>query len=204
MNDFDKVATYYDKLARLVFGKSIKNSQSAFFNTIMPNNRILICGGGTGWILDELDGLGLELHIEYVEYSKKMIELSKQRGPFENIIVDFFHASIIEHQIESYDVIITNFFLDVFNIENLKAVIQRLKFSLNDSGSWIVTDFRNTSNLWHKFLNGLMHLYFRIFCSLESYRLQDFEKLLLNEHLRLVDRRLFYNGFIGSYHFKLG
>lgn len=199
MSYFDRVAPFYDILARVVFGKSIKDSQIAFLKTLKPDDRVLICGGGTGWILSELDKLNIPLQIEYVENSERMIYLTQRRLPFKNIKVKIFHEDIFNHELKSYNVIITNFFLDVFKPAQLKSLIKKLKASLNASGSWLVTDFRNTNNYWHKFLNSAMHVFFKLFSSLESGELQNFELLLKSEGLKLKEQKLFYGGFIGTY-----
>lgn len=203
MNNFNSIAPVYDTLAMLIFGKSIRESQTTFFNVLKPNQHILICGGGTGWILRELDKLRIPLNIVYVEYSVKMLKRAQNREPFNHLSIKFINDDVFEFNLMSYDVVITNFFLDVFKPSRLDELIFKLKESIEDSGSWFVADFRNTGKWNHKALNYLMHKFFRVISSLESHKLQDFEQILIKNGLFLKDERFFFNGFIGSYHFKL-
>jgi hypothetical protein len=54
---FNNSAWFYDRLSRLVYGKAIVNTQLYLLGYIQPNSNILIVGGGTGWILDEITRL---------------------------------------------------------------------------------------------------------------------------------------------------
>ncbi len=80
-NNYDTVAFCYDRLSRLIYGKTQVNAQTALLPFISNGSRILIAGGGTGWILDEINKThpsGLE--IVYIERSAKMLLRSKKRN----------------------------------------------------------------------------------------------------------------------------
>ena len=119
---YNKLANIYDTLAYMVFGGSIKKSQIHFLDQIQKNSKILIVGG-TGWILNELDQLGLQLNITYLDSASEMIKKSKKRSPFKHISVVFMTGSV--NMVSSkHSVIITNFFLDVFDERSLTNVMQ--------------------------------------------------------------------------------
>ncbi|RZL54089.1 MAG: methyltransferase type 12, partial [Pedobacter sp.] len=74
INNYDKIANQYDTLSRLVFFKSQVNAQINQLHNIPKDSSVLIVGGGTGWILEEI----VKLHpsgikIIYVEISAKML-----------------------------------------------------------------------------------------------------------------------------------
>ena len=52
--DFNTVARPYDFISRLVFGDSLVEAQTSLLHYIPSNSQILIVGGGTGWILEEI------------------------------------------------------------------------------------------------------------------------------------------------------
>jgi ubiquinone/menaquinone biosynthesis C-methylase UbiE len=54
LNNYDRIARIYDKLSRMVFGKSIVRAQQSILPFITTPARMLIVGGGTGWILEEI------------------------------------------------------------------------------------------------------------------------------------------------------
>jgi spermidine synthase len=66
--NFNNSAWFYDGLSRLVYGNALVEAQVYLLQFIRPNSKILIAGGGTGWILEELAKLHPEgLKIAYVE-----------------------------------------------------------------------------------------------------------------------------------------
>jgi ubiquinone/menaquinone biosynthesis C-methylase UbiE len=52
--NFDFIAPYYDFLSKLIFGKRLRIAQTSLLSKIPRHQRILLVGGGTGWILPEL------------------------------------------------------------------------------------------------------------------------------------------------------
>ena len=114
-NDYNSVAGYYDRLSRLVFQRSIIKAQQYLSDFISDNNKVLLVGGGTGWILDEIAKLKKKnISVVYVEKSSKMIELSKKRK-HENVTVEFVNAGIESYTTGDYfDVILTPFLFDNF------------------------------------------------------------------------------------------
>ena len=77
--NYNNSAWFYDRLSRLVYGRALKNAQLFLLKFIPPDSKILIAGGGTGWILEEITRLHPEgLNITYVEIAPKMMALSKK------------------------------------------------------------------------------------------------------------------------------
>src|ERR1700744_542206 len=79
--NYDNSAWFYDRLSRLVYGKALIRSQIYLLKHIPKNSNILIAGGGTGWILEEIVKIHPSgLTITYVEVSANMMDLSKKRN----------------------------------------------------------------------------------------------------------------------------
>ncbi len=77
--NYNKIAKYYDLISRLVYGKAIIKAQVSLLKFIPANSSVLIIGGGTGWVLEELAKIHQEgLTIIYVENSSKMIALAQK------------------------------------------------------------------------------------------------------------------------------
>jgi len=142
LNNYDKIARYYDVLSRLLFHQSQVNAQIAQLKFIPPHSRILIAGGGTGWILEELSKVQDQgLHITYVEISAEMIRLAKKRNTGKNSI-EFINCAIEEFPITaSYDVVHTAFLFDNFAGERTATVFRILHQALKPGGLWLYTDF---------------------------------------------------------------
>ena len=198
MNDFNRVAPLYDFLSGIVFGKTLINAQTHFLNRIQPNSEVLIIGGGTGKILKKFDELSIPLSITYIEKSTKMLSMSQSIVPFKNLKVDFVLGDENLIGTRSFDVIFTAFYLDVFNEQNLTTVVSTLSQVLRNKGSWIMTDFINTSRLWQRLLLNIMYQFFRFTTNLEGDKLLCFEDYLRGQKFAKVEKENFYYGMIES------
>jgi len=197
-NNFDRIAGIYDFLAQLVFGPAIRQSQIDNLRYLNKKDRVLILGGGTGWILEEIDKLKITFYVTYVDSSQVMISKSKQRDYGDQINIDFICGDENYIPQGKYDVIITNFFLDVFDEKRLSSIILLLKDKLNFNGTWLFTDFVNSSQLYHKFLLSIMFWFFRITTKLESHSLPDFNKYFKDQGFKKVTSEHYFNGMIQS------
>ncbi len=174
-NNFNLIAPVYDGLAKVVFGKKLKQIQTHFLPVISENANVLIMGGGTGWIINELFNTGFKGKLTYVEASERMISLSKKNCSF-NDSVEFIHGEESALPTDrKYDVIITNFFLDVFSEVRLDEVMMKLSEQLNNDGIWICSDFQNTGRFGHQLLLWFMFKFFKIIAKLESRSLMNFD-----------------------------
>ncbi|HYG20045.1 MAG TPA: class I SAM-dependent methyltransferase [Ohtaekwangia sp.] len=196
INAFDKVAGVYDRLNRLVFGKSMVNAQTAFIDTIPEKSKVLILGGGTGWILRELIARKPLCEFWYIDASRKMIALSK-KAVQQDARVHFIHGTemSIPHTL-LIDVVITNFYLDLFPEAALKGIIRSILPALKDGGLWLAVDFVDGQRWWHRAMLRVMYIFFRTFCSITAGRLPDWKAQLEAAQLVPREERYFFGGFI--------
>jgi len=194
---FDFLAPLYDSLARLVFGKSIVDSQTYYLEKIPQGSRVLILGGGTGWLLEELQKRSPSCTVWYIEVSKKMIQRASQRDLKSE--VHFIHGteeSIPTHQ--KFDVVITNFYLDLFSEKTLTGVVQRISSHMTTSSCWIVTDFIQGGKWWHKLMLNMMYLFFKFVCDIEANQLPEWIVQLRSQGWTQGTERVWYSHFIKS------
>lgn len=172
--NYDHIAGFYDRLSRLVFGSSIVRAQVCLLPFIPACAQILIIGGGTGWILEEIAAVHPQgLNIDYIESSAKMIALSQQRK-YQNNIVHFIHQPIEDHVFaKQYDVIITPFLFDNFSKDKIALLFEKLNTTLKPNGRWLFADFviDAQSSLWQKLLLWVMYLFFRITSGIQTREL---------------------------------
>ncbi|WP_185153661.1 methyltransferase domain-containing protein [Fulvivirga lutimaris] len=197
-NNFNFIAPVYDKLGRLIFGNNLIDSQKAMLKHLKEGNHILILGGGSGEILKELDKQKIHLTISFVELSPKMIRLAKARQPFKNIEVTFICQNALAINPPNADVVITNYFLDVFALANLTLIMKKIENSLSTSGIWLCTDFRKTNSIFKNGLIKLMYLFFKIFSQLEANVLQDFEVQFETLGYKKIDSKFYFGKMIES------
>src|SRR6478736_9951859 len=128
---FDRIAMYYDALARLVFGKSLQKAQTCFLNYIPPGSNVLVLGGGTGWWLNEFLRLNPTCKIVYIDESSEMIRLAKMSTNNDSRI-EFVQGTqdSLPRQIE-FDVVILFCFLDIFSDEQLPKLLRKIRASMS-------------------------------------------------------------------------
>ena len=196
MNNFNRIAGYYDFLARIVFGRSIRTCQVGFLSLIPDSSDILILGGGTGWIVEELKIRTKNCSIWYIELSDRMISLAKSNDESQH--VNFLHGSEKDIPNEkTFDVVITNFFLDLFPEHKLRTTIQAIEKSLEKKAIWLVSDFVD-GRWWHCALLWIMYRFFKLTTGIEASTLPRWERSIEACGFKEEKHQFFYGMFIKS------
>ncbi len=207
-NNYDRIAWCYDLLCSIMFGNSIRKAQIEMLNFIPGKSNILIIGGGTGWIIEEISKVHQSgLYITYIDASEKMIEKSKRREARLNK-VEFISSPIEQVHLKphKYDVIITAFFFDNFSQSKCGLIFNQLNTSLKNYGTWLYADFKlsyKKRQHWQKRLLNLMYLFFKIFCRLEAEELPDIKSLFVVYNYEVIIEKSYYKDFIFSTVFKV-
>jgi ubiquinone/menaquinone biosynthesis C-methylase UbiE len=201
-NNYDQIAGSYDMLSRLVFGKSIVHAQQVLLPFLDVPCRLLIVGGGTGWILEELAKIhSTGFIITYVEISIKMIDLAKKRD-FKQNHVSFIHMPIEDFESpEKFDVVMTPFLFDNFGTERARHVFKRLDQLLIEGGKWLFTDFhieKKINGIWQTILLKSMYWFFKTLSHVEASRLPEMEPLFRQGGYLIIDKSFHFHGFIQS------
>lgn len=198
--NYDAIAGLYDPLARLVFGKAIVRSQVFLLHHIPAGASVLIVGGGTGWILEELAFIHPSgLHICYVEVSRKMTALARSRNAGQNKVL-FVEKAIQEVALStSFDVVITPFVLDNFDESSVQQVVAKLHHSLSRGGYWLFADFQvHKNSVYQRLLLRIMYLFFRLSSNLRTSRLSDTTQLFHRYRYKAIFEQTFFHSFIKS------
>ncbi len=174
--NYDTIAFVYDRVARLVFGHTLIDAQQYLVEAIPPGARVLIAGGGTGWILETIAAHHpAGLHITYIDASEKMIALARKRKAGGNEVA-FIAADIQQAQLaDGYDVVFTAFFLDNFDQQSAEVVFNKVHMALVPGGQWLYADFQNTTAPAHKVLLRIMYMFFRLLCRIPARELPDIQ-----------------------------
>lgn len=193
---FDRLAPVYDVLARIVIGSGIRKSQLHFLNHLTTKNKLLILGGGTGWILPFILETNPTLQIDYIDMSSKMIERARKKVR-EDSQVRFIVGTEENIPEIDYDCVITNFYLDLFNDTKLQSVIFRIKKSLGSGANWIATDFVN-EKMWHVGVLTIMYRFFQLTTGLKTLNLPLWEQGLRIAGGTQLETKKYSMGFIKS------
>jgi SAM-dependent methyltransferase len=194
---YNNSAWFYDKLSRLVYGSALVEAQVFLLQFIPAHSHILIAGGGTGWILDEITKLQPSgLQITYVEVAPKMMALSQKRNIGDNKIVFFTDQAEDIALPADFDVVITPFLFDNFKEETLQKVFGNIHSTLKTGGLWLNADFQLSGKWWQRGLLKSMFLFFRLICNIEASKLPDVKKEFMQYGYAAVKQETFFGEFV--------
>jgi SAM-dependent methyltransferase len=202
LNKFNFIAPFYDGLAKIAFGSHLKNAKNKYLQLINPEDKVLIIGGGTGDVLKSIIKNNPEQCVTYIEASSKMLAYAQNKIiPYNPGKVEFIHDNIISSEkYRNYNVIITNFFLDLFNDSELDSTGNVLYDCLSKEGIWIFTDFRSSKGnpVWQVPMISLMYLFFGLVAGLKTRKLANFNAFFNSKNLVKIDFCMFYGHMIES------
>jgi len=205
--DFGRLARVYDLLAGAVFGRALRQAQRVALQAGLPlagsAPRVLVLGGGPGWVLTELLRQCPAAQVLYLETSAAMLARAqarlKQELPQAVPQVVFRQGS--EQALEpgeQFDVLITFFVLDCFTLESFPAGIARLQAAREPGAPWLVADFQPPQRWWQRVLLRTMYLFFGVVVGLRAQQLPPWPTALAGLGLKLHYQSTQYGGFILS------
>lgn len=195
--NYDNSAWFYDRLSRVVFGQALVKAQTAFLPLIPANSKILIAGGGTGWIIEEITKLHPSgVQITYVELSNNMLALARKRNAGGNTVI-YINLPVEDADLDNdFDIIITPFLLDSLPTPTLHNVINSLYKLLKPGGKWLNTDFQLSGKWWQKPLLKTMYFFFKLMGCVDTVELPDIKAALIATGLTPVNERTFFGEFM--------
>ena len=179
--NFDTIARPYRWLEYFTLGKALENCRLHFLPQLLDRRRALILGDGDGRFLAQLLQHNPGLRADAVDSSAVMLQLLRQRceatSPNTDSRLRTYHQDALTFPLrDSYDLVVTHFFLDCFTRPELDSLIARIAPSLGPNALWLISDFRIPSGPMRvpaKLLIRSLYLAFRILTGLRTTRLPD-------------------------------
>ena len=209
--DFGRVASFYDLLAGLAFGGALRRAQRAALGAGLPTSptplRILVLGGGPGWVLTELWQHRPTAHVLYLEASAKMLAHTRQRlrrwpMPPEATVELRQGTEAALRPDEQFDVLVTFFVLDCFTAADLPAALPRLQAARRPGAPWLVADFRPAQRGWHHWLLQAMYWFFRKSVGLRAQQMPPWPAELATLGLRSTWEKSFFSNAVAALVFR--
>lgn len=200
--NFNWISPIYDALAFVVFGRKLQQAQALFLSAIPPKASVLLVGGGTGWLLEQVLVRCRPERVLYLETSSRMVARATRRMAHKSLL------GMVEFRVgdetslrsgEQFDVVITPFLLDLFSENTLQIrLIPRLLSALKPGGMWLVTDFVAPSVWWQKILLWAMIRFFRLIAGIETRKLANWQQYLADAGLVLQARKSQVGGMVSA------
>jgi demethylphylloquinol methyltransferase len=132
------VGPIYDFLSAAYSGKSIHRCKVAMLDRLRPGDRVLFAGVGHG--MDALYAARLGADVTVVDLSETMLKKFQANVEKEgvNITIRQLHSDIMKvEEYEQYDMVVANFFLNVFHEDMMVRVLEHL-IRLGKPGAHVV------------------------------------------------------------------
>lgn len=209
---YDRIAPIYDAMACIASFNQINKSQLAFLAHLSNQATCLILGGGTGYFLQKLVETNKTIHVTYVEASEKMIALTqkriKKKNPDALHRITFICKRVEDFEFDKYDVIVCNYFLDLFDDTVVETFATKFKQKLNQGGVLYVTDFtfQNDNHFIQRCTKiGLKVLYsfFRWTTSISVNKLPQIEKNIMTQNFTLLYSKKHLRGILTCWLYKI-
>lgn len=200
-NNYDRIARCYDALAHLYSLGRIRACKQSQVATIVPGDRVLYTGAGGGE--DAVLAARKGARVTVLDLSPRMVALAGARFRKAGLegAAEVLCGDVLAHRREGqYDVVVSNFFLNVFAEPVMGEVLRHLVRQLRPGGRLLIADFapcgRNrVVNLLRRAYFGLAVLAFRLVAGNALHPLYDYRRLLPGAGLRLEATRGF--GLLG-------
>jgi len=147
-NDFGPYSNVYDILGELYSLGAIRRTKLAGTQYFFRDSRVLFAGVGTG--TDSVVAVAAGSMVTAIDISKDMLErcrtqveaiqLASNRAPLRCICQD-----IMTHR-EEYDVVVANYFLNVFPQATSRAVLEHLCTLVRPGGVLLIGDFASSTD----------------------------------------------------------
>lgn len=192
--NFDRLAPFYRLMETLAAGGKLQRCRLAFLGEIPIPTRILLAGEGHGRFLPECVKRFPDAEIVVLDSSRRMLEIAANKVKSHR--VEFVHADLLEWAPPpgSFDLIVTNFFLDCFPSESLVTVISRLGHAATADAQWLIADFQiadgRAAAIRSRAILALLYPFFRLVTGLKARSLHSpdgaLEKAGFTRHRRLT------------------
>jgi SAM-dependent methyltransferase len=182
----------------LLAGGKLQRCRTAFLPEVRQAQRVLLLGEGNGRFLDAFVHANPSAEITVLDASAAMLRAARQRlgaiAPETDRRIQCIHANALNWSPSAgtYDLIVSNFFLDCFRAEQLAELIPRLASGASAGAQWLVSDFCLPASgpaRWRaQGIVALMYCFFRMVTRLPARSLTPVDPLLQRAGFELRGR----------------
>lgn len=203
--NFDRLAKPYRWLEYLSFGRMLERCRFHYLPALVDAKRALIFGDGDGRFLARLLAVNPGLQADVVDISPAMLGLLEARLGQEDrrrVTLHQTDARSFVPPAETYDLVVTHFFLDCLFEPELAALVERVTTRLTPDARWLVSEFALPRTLVGKIVGKTMisGLYqaFGLMTGLQVRSLPDHAAALQRAGFEQAEERQWLGGLLVS------
>jgi demethylphylloquinol methyltransferase len=138
--NYNRVAKVYEALGYIYAGHRIYDAKASQMEEVAAGDRVLYVGVGPGddAVLAALRGA----QVTCLDISSGMLRQAQSHIERAGQSAEFLHCDVLDHDRQNhYDVVIVNFFLNVFAEEDMCRMLRRLATLSRPGGKVLISDF---------------------------------------------------------------
>jgi ubiquinone/menaquinone biosynthesis C-methylase UbiE len=191
---FELLAPHYTWMEAVLAGRLLQRCRITWLEELAGCDRVLIAGVGHGHFLRALARRFPKCEIVSVDASAGMLARACL-GARGNSRLQFVQAALPEWRPdpESFDAVVTHFFLDCFAPDELDAVVEALAHAAKSRAKWLITDFAIPPRGWKRHraraIHTAMYSFFRPVAGVKAREVTPPDTLLRAQGFALSGRK---------------
>jgi len=204
----DRIARIYRWLEYAAFGRLLQSHRTRFIDEVADARRVLMVGEGDGRFLCRFAERNSGASIDCLDASAAMLRLAKSALPGDGAgdmqRMRFIHARVGGAALGGgpYDLIVTHFFLDCFDAEELSRWMPEVAGAAAPGARWLVSDFgyppARFARLMARGALAIIYAFFRVTTGLRNRAIPDYGPILERCGFRRRVRDESLGGFLFS------
>jgi ubiquinone/menaquinone biosynthesis C-methylase UbiE len=196
---FDLLAPHYRWMEFVLAGNKLQACRTTFLQEVADRKNVLILGEGNGRFLLNCRRALASAHITCVDASSRMLRSARKRLARHGLRsreIEFIHIDALRWKPcpNSFDLIVTHFFLDCFSGDQLEQLIRTVAQASTANAEWLLADFQVPDGGWKRvrarIVHVLMYAFFRAATRLPAKALTCPDPFLAANGFALRSRRL--------------
>jgi ubiquinone/menaquinone biosynthesis C-methylase UbiE len=197
----DRIARIYRWLEYLGFRRELERRRFRYLADVANSRKALLLGEGDGRFLARL-ARECTAEVDCVDSSPIMLALARQRAGESRIRYVLADARTAALPNTGYDLVVTHFFLDCFNSDDLARLFSRVAECAVPHAKWVVSEFRQPLHGWRGawawiWLRGL-YSFFGVATGLRTRSLTDHHPLFAQNGFRIERQETSWFGLLAS------
>ncbi len=214
---FGRLARLYRWMEYASFGRWLERCRYLRLDEMRPAQQALVYGDGDGRFLARLACAAPQMTITAIDASARMLRKAERRlaGTKSGDARPGGRVSL--HQADAireappgatkYDLIVSHFFLDCFNDEEIAALLKNVAAVASDGAVWIISDFAvpkgRVSGAAGRIVIACLYLGFRLLTGLRTRRLPDYAPRMREAGWVREDGKQLLRGLLASERWRL-
>ncbi|MCA9022819.1 MAG: class I SAM-dependent methyltransferase, partial [Planctomycetaceae bacterium] len=202
----NRVAPWFERLEKIVFRDQMQSCRTTHLSDLPAIKKAALIGEGNGaFLVQFLKHCNCE-EIHYIDSSKTMLELAQKRMQ-KHVVpglkrIEFYNLDLSLESMpdQNYDLVVTNFFLDVFNEATLYDVVSKITSACAQDALWLYADFQIAGNRYQRWRAitwvKTMYLFFKFVSNIQTTRLADPSRLFDHNGFQVKEVTEFKNGLM--------